>query len=401
MLSNRRRAPRMTVASTHRSVLFSLAVNFCEAVALAVAALVTGSVALRSQVAANGADVAVGVFLLIGVLSSTRPPDESHPLGYGRDGFFWSLFAALGIFLGGAGLALEGAISSALHPVPLHSYTVAYVVLAITAVLDVQALRIVLRPVRQQAAERGTLLRAHLRRSTDSAASAVVVSGGCAVIGCAIAATGLVLTQLTHSQTPDVVASAAIGLLLLAASVLLLQSNRDLLSGRGVPPAMVRDMACTIAAQPGVVEVQDLFAVVVGPASLIVDGDVTFADELDVPALERTIMRCDAALRQHWPTIHYVYLMPVPSARPRPGARPRSVAGAATPGVPFPGPSRLPADASGPDSTVGGPSVAAPLPEPSSAGGRTAVGQGTHQSSPSVAIASSAVRRLLRLHRAR
>ncbi|MEA2480785.1 MAG: hypothetical protein QOJ07_2707, partial [Thermoleophilaceae bacterium] len=40
----------MTVASTHRSVLLSLAVNFCETLALAVAALVTGSVALRSQV---------------------------------------------------------------------------------------------------------------------------------------------------------------------------------------------------------------------------------------------------------------------------------------------------------------------------------------------------------------
>jgi cation diffusion facilitator family transporter len=311
----------MTVATTHRSVLVSLAVNLCEALALAVAALVTGSVALRSQVAANGADVAVGVFLLIGVFSSIRPADDTHPLGYGRDGFFWSLFAALGIFLGGGGLALEGAISSALHPVPLHSYAVAYVVLATTAVLDVQALRIVLRPVRRQAVERGTSLRAHLRRSTDSAASTVVVSGGCAVIGCAIAAAGLVLTQLTQSQMPDTVASAAIGLLLLAASVLLLQRNRELLSGRGVPPAMVRGMAFTIAAQPGVVEVQDLFAVVLGPASLIVDGDVTFADELDVPALERTIMRCDAALRQHWPAVHYVYLTPVPSARPRDGAR--------------------------------------------------------------------------------
>jgi cation diffusion facilitator family transporter len=389
----------MSVASTHRSVLLSLAVNFCETLALAVAALITGSVALRSQVAANGADVAVGVFLLIGVISSTRPPDDSHPLGYGRDGFFWSLFAALGIFLGGAGMALEGAISSALHPAPLHSYTLAYVVLATTAVLDVQALRIVLRPVRQQAIERETSLRAHLRGSTDSAASTVVMSGACAVIGCAIAAAGLVLTQLTQSQTPDIVASAAIGLLLLAASVLLLQQNRELLSGRGVPPAMLRAMAGTIAAQPGVVEVQDLFAVVVGPASLIVDGDVTFADELDVPAVERTIMRCDAALRQHWPAIHYVYLTPVPSARPRPGARLH--AGAATPGDPFPGSSRLPADASGPDSTARGPSVAAPLPEPSSAGGRTAVGQGTHQFSSSLAIASSALRRLLRLHRAR
>jgi hypothetical protein len=38
------------------------------------------------------------------------------------------------------------------------------------------------------------------------------------------------------------------------------------------------------AAQRGVVHIQDLFAVVVGPSSLIVDGDITFDDCLDVPA---------------------------------------------------------------------------------------------------------------------
>jgi FtsH-binding integral membrane protein len=77
----------MNGTPTHRSVFISLAVNCCEALALAVAALVSGAVALRSHVAANAADVAIGVFLLIGVLSSARPPDDSHPLGYGRDGF--------------------------------------------------------------------------------------------------------------------------------------------------------------------------------------------------------------------------------------------------------------------------------------------------------------------------
>jgi divalent metal cation (Fe/Co/Zn/Cd) transporter len=258
-----------------------------------------------------------------------RPPDESHPLGYGRERFFWSLFAALGIFVGGGGLALEGAASSALHPGQVHSYSLAYLVLAATGILDVYALKVALRPVRRQAASRGISVRTHLDRSTDPASVTVVVGGGCAVIGAVTAALGLGLSQMTGSPTPDTVASALIGLLLLVASVLLLQTNRELLLGRGVPPPMLREMTRIIAAQPGVVDVQDLFAVVVGPASLIVDGDVTFADALDVPALEQTIMRCDAALRERWPSIHYVYLTPVPAARRRHGVRfdPPAVAG--------------------------------------------------------------------------
>jgi divalent metal cation (Fe/Co/Zn/Cd) transporter len=113
------------LGATHRSVLVSLAGDLAETVALGVVAWVTGSVALRAQTAASLAAVAVEVFLLIGVLSSARSPDETHPLGYGRERFYWSLFAALGIFIGGGGLALEQAVSSALHPSPVVNYLVA------------------------------------------------------------------------------------------------------------------------------------------------------------------------------------------------------------------------------------------------------------------------------------
>ena len=64
------------------------------------------------------------------------------------------------------------------------------------------------------------------------------------------------------------------------------------------------------------IDVPDLFGVVIGPSSLIVDGDVTFADDLDVPAVEKTITHCIIALTERWPPIQYVYLTPVSRARP-------------------------------------------------------------------------------------
>ena len=285
--------------------------------ALGVAAGVTGSVALRAQTAASFAAVAVEVFLLIGVLSSARAPDETHPLGYGREGFYWSLFAALGIFIGGGGLALEQAVDSVLHPSHVDNYLIAYLVLAATIVLEAGALLVAVIPLRRQAAGRGISLRTHLLRSTDPALTTVALSGGCAVIGGVVAAIGLAVSEVTGSATPDTVASALIGVLLLLTSVFLLRTNRQLLSGRGVPIAMLREMRRIIAAQPGVIDVPDLFAVVIGPSSLIVDGDVTLEDDLDVPAVEETIMRSASALRERWPSIEYVYLTPVARARPR------------------------------------------------------------------------------------
>lgn len=307
--------------TTRRGVLVTFAVDCAETIGLGIAAFVTASVALRAQTAAAAADVAVQVFLLIGVLRSVRPPDETHPLGYGRERFYWSLLAALGIFVGGGVLGLDAAIHAALRPSAVHPGPAAYLVLALTVALDGFALEIALRPERQRAAARGVPLRSYLYRSTDPASTTNVVGGGSAVIGGVAAIAGLALTQVTGSPAPDAVAGALIGLLLLAASVLLLHTNRDLLSGRGLAPPVVRQMSQVIADQDEVVGVTDLFAMVIGPSSLIVDGDVVFSDDIDVPQLEETITRCVAALRARWPAIEYAYLTPVSKARPRRVAR--------------------------------------------------------------------------------
>jgi cation diffusion facilitator family transporter len=303
--------------TTDWTVPFFVAVNLCETLALAGAAWVSGSVALVAQSAANAAELGVGLFLLIGVVRSNRPPDEAHPLGYGRERFFWSLFAALGIFIGGAGIALDQAIGSALDPSPIDSYSLAYLVLGMTIALDTLALEVALRPLRRRASRRGISLLSAMQNSTDPASITVIVGGGAAVAGGFIAAVGLVASQLTGSSIPDTIATAIIGVLLLGASVLLLQTNRELLTGRGVPRGMLREMRRIIAAQDGVVAVPDLFAIVIGPSSLIVDGDVTFADGLNVPAVEQAIKAAGVALRERWPSIEYMYLTPVREARSR------------------------------------------------------------------------------------
>jgi cation diffusion facilitator family transporter len=307
--------------ATRRSVLLSLGVNGVETVALGLAAWMTGSVGLRAQTAANAADLAVVAFLLIGVLSSARPADDRHPLGYGRERFFWSLFAALDIFVGGAGLALAGAAESVAHPSTVDHHAVAYFVLAATVALDAFALVVTVKPMRKEAAARGISLRAQAQRSTDPAALTVVIGGACAVLGAIAAAAGLVANQLTGSAVPDTAASAFIGLVLLVASIILLRANRALLSGRGVAISVLREMHRVVAAQPGIVAVPDLFAVVVGPSSLIVDGDVTFSDDLTVAEVEQAITAAAAALRARWPSVDYVYLTPVPKARSRRAAR--------------------------------------------------------------------------------
>ncbi|HWD94890.1 MAG TPA: cation transporter [Acidimicrobiales bacterium] len=293
-------------------VVTSLVVNSLEVVALGVVAWISGSTALRAQTAVNVAEVAVVVFLLVGVMSSAREPDERHPLGHGSERFFWSLFAGLGLFFGGGGLALDEAVRSGLHPTPVHSYLLAYAVIGFTAVLDAYSLVIGLRPFLAQAARRNFSPREYLTRSTDPASVTVIVGGSCAVIGSFLAAAGLLATELSKSSMPDTIASGLIGLMLFAASGFLLQINRDLIGGRGLSPSTLRQMRSLVSSQEGVVEVSDLFAIVVGAMSVVVDGNVIFQDDLSAAVVEQTIIHTNVELRKRWPMIRYIYLTPVP-----------------------------------------------------------------------------------------
>lgn len=303
-----------------RSVIVGLWVAIAQTVALALASAATGSAAMKTQTATNLADVAVGFFLLIGVVSGDRPADDAHPLGYGRERFFWSFIAAVGIFIGGFGAAAAETLQTALHPRPTGSYVLGYLVLAIVIALDALALAVGLRPLRRRANARRMRLAEFLWRGTDPAVTTVVLSSAAGLAGGFVAVGALVGLQLTGRPVTDVAASALIGIILLATSVVLLHTNRELLTGRGVAPALVTRMRDVIAGQPGVVAVPDLFAIVVGPSSLMIDGDVVFEDHLDVPRVEAIIVAAAAAMRHQWPSVAYVYLNPVSAHRPRRGA---------------------------------------------------------------------------------
>lgn len=292
-------------------------VSVLETLALGWAAEVTGAAALTTQTITSVADIAASVFLLVGVVSSGRAADERHPLGYGRERFFWSLMAAVGIFLGGFGTAAAETVEAIAHPHAAGAYSVGYTVIAVTVVLDTVALLVAIRPLLRAARQRSSSLRRLLWRSTDPAVTTVVLSSGAGVTGGLLAAAGLAGSQLSGRSGPDAAASALIGLVLLATSLVLLHANRELLTGRGLGPLQVAQMRGTVLEQAGVLAVPDLFGVVVGPSSWIVDSDVVFDDSLDVPAIETVIVDAASALRLRWPAIRFVYLNPVAAGRPR------------------------------------------------------------------------------------
>ena len=62
--------------------------------------------------------------------------DDQHPLGYGREAYFWALIAATAVFVAAAAFSLREGINELIHPSVTSSFAVVYVVFAISAVID-------------------------------------------------------------------------------------------------------------------------------------------------------------------------------------------------------------------------------------------------------------------------
>ena len=105
-----------------RHIIQSLLINVAIAVAKAIAAALTGSGALLAEAIHSTADCTNQVLLLIGVRESARPPTKEHPLGYGRDAYFWSFLVALLLFsLGGMFSIYEG-VHKIMNPEPVERF---------------------------------------------------------------------------------------------------------------------------------------------------------------------------------------------------------------------------------------------------------------------------------------
>ena len=181
--------------STTRTVLVAGGANIIVMLAKLVAGVLTGSSAMLAEAAHSFADTLNQVFLFTSVRQGQRPPDEEHPFGYGQERYFWSLLAAFGIFIAGAGFSIfEGILS--LHS-KTNGFLIAYVVLAVCAIAEGTSFFRAYGQVRGEAHRSNTHTLEHVKTSRDTTVKAALFEDTAAVIGLALAAGGLLLEQIT------------------------------------------------------------------------------------------------------------------------------------------------------------------------------------------------------------
>ena len=292
------------------TVLLAGGANLAIAVAKLVAGALTGSSAMLAEGAHSVADTVNQLFLLTALTRSKKPADVQHPFGYGMERYFWSLLAAVGIFVLGAGFSVYEGIHSLLNPKPVEALLVAYVVLGASFLFEGASWLKALLQLHREADERGVGLFRHVFTTPDPTAKTVAFEDTAALIGILLAAGGITLHELTGSGMWDGIASIMIGVLLVGVAVSLGTTSKRNLIGEALPQAKREGLTKVINDSPGVDVVVELLTMRLGPDDVLVAARVDVDDTATGGDLEQVADDVERRIREAYPEVRHVFLDP-------------------------------------------------------------------------------------------
>jgi cation diffusion facilitator family transporter len=297
------------------AVYGALAANFGIAVAKFAAAAITGSSALLSEGIHSVADTGNELLLLLGISRSRKPADATHPYGYGKELYFWSLIVSIILFALGGGASIYEGVEHMIHPEPLRPATWSFVVLGMALVFESASLTLALRELRSEPGP-ASVWRA-VRSSKDPTVYMIVGEDVAAVTGVIVAAIGVALGSRFAEPLFDAAASIVVGCILSAVAILLARESRDLLVGESGGGALVEDVRRIAELDDAVERVGRPLTMQLGPNEVLVNLTVEFSSDLPKADLAVALERIESAIQRAHPEVTRIFVKSTFSKRPR------------------------------------------------------------------------------------
>jgi cation diffusion facilitator family transporter len=290
-------------SGARRVVLVALAGNVAVAVLKFGAFFLTGSAAMLTEGVHSVVDTTDQGLLLLGQARAARRPNARHPFGYGMETYFWSFVVALMVFFAGGSVAIAEGIDKLLHPKALTHAGISLAVIAISAVFEIVTFLPAYREYKHMIGRRRVRLWRFVTISKDPSLFATLLEDAASMLGLVLAALGVIGAAYLGFGWADAVASLGIGLLLLAAALIMANETRSLIAGEAAAfPVLERAKAALKAA--GVTgSLETMRTLHLGPDKILVAVSWRFGKGLSGAAMDKARGLLAAALKETDPRI--------------------------------------------------------------------------------------------------
>ncbi len=289
-------------------ILAALIANLGIAVAKFTGAFISKSASLFAEAIHSLVDCSNQVLLLIGSKKAKLPPSPTHPLGHGREVFFWSFIVAILLFsLGGLFAIYEG--YHKLHePTEIKAPYLGLGILIFSTILEWFSFSICIKEVKAQNPYNN--LWTWFRKTTSAELLVIFTEDAAAMLGLIIATLSLLASWLTGNSTWDAAGSIVIGVLLVVVAILLAIEIKSLIIGE----APATDFKSFIEAKVRELipngKVLNLIALQIGPNEVMLSCKIFPGDIAEVSKLISALNHIEREIKIKFPEVKWQFLEP-------------------------------------------------------------------------------------------
>jgi cation diffusion facilitator family transporter len=289
-------------------IIQSLIVNLLITIAKGVAAFMTKSGAMLAETIHSFADCANQSLLLLGLKQSKKPANPTHPLGYGREVYFWSFMVAVLLFSIGGMFSIYEGVHKIQHPEPIENIAWGLGVLIFSLLLEGYATYSNIVELNKRRGQKS--MTQYLTTTKDSDLVVVFGENSAAVIGLVLAILALLAAYYTGDGRYDGIGSLAIGIVLIAVAIFLSREVKSLLLGESADPIISEKVKNIIGSHPEIQEVINCITIQQGPGEVLMCVKIKCTKNITALELSKLINNFEKEIRLDLPEVKWLYIEP-------------------------------------------------------------------------------------------
>jgi cation diffusion facilitator family transporter len=290
-----------------KAIFYALAANLGIAVCKFAAAAFTGSGSMFAEAIHSTADCGNQLLLLFGLREARGPASPLHPMGTGREIYFYSLLVALLLFFVGGAFSVYEGVHRLFAREPLTHAYVALAVLGVSVVLEALSLAGAVREIRR--GNPGKSMWRWFRETRESELLVVAGEDVAALAGLAMAFAAVLLTMVTGNSVFDALGSIAVGLMLMGIAWLVAREVKSMIVGESASPEVRREVEAFVRARPEVRGVINLITLQWGK-DVVVAVQAEMVEYASGRDLVDAINVVEAAMQERFPQVKWVFFEP-------------------------------------------------------------------------------------------
>lgn len=284
----------------------SLVVSISDVLLNLLVAIITGSRAVLAQALQGLSDLTTAGILYAGVLRSQKLPDKKHPLGYGREIYFWVLIAGMLMFIGTGLLTVYIGLRQVVSPGIIENVALGFGMLMFGLITNFYAFSKSVRRIKHKNSTRS--LWRQFRDSPMVETKATFIVDLLGTLSAALGFIALTVYILTGNVRYDGIGSMLVGLSMMAGAVILVLDVRDLIVGKSVPSWVVRKIRAATLSHAEVEEILDLRSLYLGSNNIMVLLEVHLSENLTTNQIERLIDKIRADIMRKVPHAYHLQI---------------------------------------------------------------------------------------------